>query len=359
MGSVSDRKPAQAATVGPAITAGTTQTQAGATVLVKDINEVTVSGTNGDGVQLPPASKGLRVTIINADAAQTIQVWPASGDDIDGGATNAVDSSAITSGDTRDYEAINSSSWYGVGAASTGDALTSNPLSQFASTTSAQLAGVISNETGSGVLVFATSPALVTPALGTPASGVMTNVSGTASSLTAGNVTTNANLTGHVTSTGNAAILGSFTIAQLNSAISDATAAILGANTFTGTQSFADNTGSRINLLDYGEVTNAIGGTGGSTQSIDLELGNSVSATVDTSANTFTFDNPTASDELCGFTLTLTNGGSQTVNWPASVDWAAATAPTLTAAGVDVLVFFTIDGGTIWNGFLAGADMSS
>ena len=86
--------------------------------------------------------------------------------------------------------------------------------------------------------------------------------------------------------------------------------------------------------------------------------GNSVSATVDTSANTFTFSNPTASDELCGFTLTLTNGGSQTVNWPASVDWAAATAPTLTAAGVDVLVFYTIDGGTTWYGFLAGAAMA-
>ncbi len=52
-----------------------------------------------------------------------------------------------------------------------GDALTSNPLSQFASTTSAQLAAVISNETGSGALVFATSPTLVTPVLGTPASG--------------------------------------------------------------------------------------------------------------------------------------------------------------------------------------------
>ena len=48
------------------------------------------------------------------------------------------------------------------------------------------------------------SPTLVTPALGTPASGVMTNVSGTAASLTAGNVTTNANSTGDVTSVGNA-----------------------------------------------------------------------------------------------------------------------------------------------------------
>lgn len=59
-----------------------------------------------------------------------------------------------------------------------GDALTSNPLSQFAATTSAQLAGVISDETGTGALVFANSPTLVTPALGTPASGTLTNCTG-------------------------------------------------------------------------------------------------------------------------------------------------------------------------------------
>lgn len=39
-----------------------------------------------------------------------------------------------------------------------GDALTTNPLSQFASTTSAQLAGVISNETGTGSVVFSDNP---------------------------------------------------------------------------------------------------------------------------------------------------------------------------------------------------------
>lgn len=52
-----------------------------------------------------------------------------------------------------------------------GDALTANPLSQFAPTTSAQLAGVISNETGSGLLPFATEPTLTSPTItkGTPA----------------------------------------------------------------------------------------------------------------------------------------------------------------------------------------------
>ena len=46
---------------------------------------------------------------------------------------------------------------YGVG-----DALTTNPLSQFAATTSSQLAGVISDETGTGSLVFGTSPTFTT-----------------------------------------------------------------------------------------------------------------------------------------------------------------------------------------------------
>jgi len=97
-----------------------------------------------------------------------------------------------------------------------------------------------------------TSPTLTTPALGTPASGVMTNVTGTAANLTAGTATTvvtNANLTGHVTSSGNATTLGSFTVAQLSSALSDAS--ISGNNT-------GDQTGSQIKSAYEGESdTNA------------------------------------------------------------------------------------------------------
>jgi len=65
-------------------------------------------------------------------------------------------------------------------------ALTTGTLDQFAATTSLQLKGNISDETGNGALVFATSPTLVAPALGTPASGVATNLTGTATGLTAG-----------------------------------------------------------------------------------------------------------------------------------------------------------------------------
>jgi hypothetical protein len=92
-----------------------------------------------------------------------------------------------------------------------------------ATPSSANLASAVTDETGTGSLVFATSPTLVTPALGTPSALVGTNITGTAAGLTAGTVTTNANLTGAVTSTGNATVLGSFSSANLAGALTDET----------------------------------------------------------------------------------------------------------------------------------------
>jgi hypothetical protein len=128
--------------------------------------------------------------------------------------------------------------------------------------------------------------------------------------------------------------------------------------TLTGELDFDDNLATKPMLKDYSELTNAIGATGGGTQDIDLTLGNVITATVDTSGNTFTFSNPIATDDCSSFTLVLTNGGSQTVTWPASVDWAGGSAPDLTSSGVDILAFLTVDGGGTWYGFPAGLDMS-
>lgn len=55
---------------------------------------------------------------------------------------------------------------------------TVDKLDVFAATSSAELATVISDETGSGLLVFGTSPVLITPALGTPSALVLTNATG-------------------------------------------------------------------------------------------------------------------------------------------------------------------------------------
>jgi len=77
-----------------------------------------------------------------------------------------------------------------------------------------------------------------------------------------------------------------------------------------------------------------------------------------TEATTFTFSNPPT--EACIWSLKIIQDSTaRAITWPNTVDWPAATAPTLTATnnGVDVFVFLTIDGGTIWYGFTAGQAM--
>jgi len=128
----------------------------------------------------------------------------------------------------RFYQPTNS--WYQINA----ETVYAAGIQTFLATpSSANLRAAMTDETGTGSLVFATSPTLVTPALGTPSALVGTNITGTAAGLTAGNVTTNANLTGALTSVGNATSLGSFTSANLASALTDETGT--GANVFANT----------------------------------------------------------------------------------------------------------------------------
>lgn len=74
----------------------------------------------------------------------------------------------------------------------TGLGLTSGTLAQFAATTSSQLAGVISDETGSGALVFATSPTLVTPNIGVATGTSFNSITGLSSTTPGSTVTTTA-----------------------------------------------------------------------------------------------------------------------------------------------------------------------
>jgi len=83
----------------------------------------------------------------------------------------------------------------------------------------------------------------------------------------------------------------------------------------------------------------------------DLQYGTTTGNT------TWTFSGAAAAGRVSSVTLELTNGGAFAQTWPASVDWAGGEAPTLTAAGVDVLTFITRNNGATWFGFLAGADM--
>jgi hypothetical protein len=141
----------------------------------------------------------------------------------------------------------------GGGGGGGGDALTANPLSQFAATTSAQLAGVMSDETGTGALVFATSPTLVTPALGTPSSGTLTNCTGLPFAAGVSSKPTTRSGYGITDAAANGAITGS--------GLTLATARLVGRTT-AGTGA-PEEISIGANLTLSGGVLSATGGGGG------------------------------------------------------------------------------------------------
>jgi len=97
-------------------------------------------------------------------------VTPALGTPASGVMTNVTGTAAgLTAGNTT------------TNANLTGAVTSVGNAASLGSFTSAQLATALTDETGTGANVFATSPTLVTPALGTPSSGVVTNLTGTAS----------------------------------------------------------------------------------------------------------------------------------------------------------------------------------
>ncbi len=206
---------------------------------------------------------------------------------------------------------------------------------------SANLLAALTTKTGTGSAVFNDSPTLVTPDLGTPSACVATNFTGTAAGLTAGTVTTNANLTGHITSSGNATVLGSFTLAQLSTAVSDAAIARTDAGQiFTGNQTFSDTvrcttlTTDTLQVVDQENLYNA--------SIASAALGSDVTWTIparsDTfaglKANTFTEDQ-TINGALNATAVTAGNAGvddgSLTIYTDAHSFYHSQTLGTLTA----------------------------
>lgn len=88
---------------------------------------------------------------------------------------------------------------------------------------------------------------------------------------------------------------------------------------------------------------------------IDLATGNLFTKTI-SGATTLTVSNVPTTGTAASFILELTNAGSAAITWFSGVKWAGGTAPTLTASGVDVLGFYTHNGGTTWRGFLLSKD---
>ena len=155
------------------------------------------------------------------------------------------------------------------------------------------------------------------------------------------------------TATFNSAVVMSSSVT--GTTVSFSGAATLGSTVVIGgATNLQDNNLQRPTLLDYCVKGSALGSVSAAA-TIDMTSANFFSATLG-GACTFAFTNPCSTGDFGGFVLELTNGGSDTVVWPAAVDFAGGTAPTLTAAGVDLLVFVTRDAGTTYHGMVASAD---
>jgi len=133
----------------------------------------------------------------------------------------------------------------------------------------------------------------------------------------------------------------------------------LSGGTLTGDVDADDNVISQAEIKDYSETV--VTADSGASYTIDLSTGNIFNLTLTTSCE-FTISNAPVSGKAGSATVILTqgSGGSKTITWTNTLKYAGRTAPTLTtdAGGVDVLQLFTIDGGTTWFCFVAGADVS-
>jgi hypothetical protein len=222
-----------------------------------------------------------------------------------------------------------------------------NNLGVFAATTSLQLLGVISDETGTGSLVFATSPVLVTPTLGVasatslavtgagaPAIGIYTSAANTldlsARSLQALSLTNPASSVNYFTMTGAATGI-SPTIAVASG--TDTNVGIIYATKGTGTHTFQTQSVTNFQVSGQASAVNYVsisaGATGTdpsiSTQGSDAARGLKL-YTSGTGGIIFQSDNTST-------TLFQMIRTASSVNFLTSTPGATGNGPTLAAAG--------------------------
>jgi hypothetical protein len=132
-----------------------------------------ISDETGTGVVVFSNTPTLVTPVLGAATATSINGLTISSST---GTLTIANGKTLTASNTLTFTGTDTSS-VAFGAGGT-VAYTANKLSVFAATTSSELAGVISDETGTGVVVFSNTPTLVTPVLGAATATSITATSG-------------------------------------------------------------------------------------------------------------------------------------------------------------------------------------
>jgi hypothetical protein len=201
-----------------------------------------------------------------------------------------------------------------------------------ATPTSANLISAVTDETGTGSLVFATSPTLVTPALGTPSSVTLTNGTGLP-------ISTGVSGLG----TGVATFLATPSSANLASAVTDETGS--GLLVFATTPTLTNPT-----VTNYVETLYAP--SAGS--AFTISLANGTIQEISLNANgTITLPSSVAGKS---FTIIVTYSGSYSLTWSGggTLKWAGGTTPTATSTSGKYDIFNFYQDGTNTYGSVYG-----
>lgn len=196
-----------------------------------------------------------------------------------------------------------------------------------ATPTTANFAAAVTGETGTGAVVFGTSPTLTTPALGTPSALVLTNATSLPCAATPA-------LTGDATTSAGSCATS---VVKVNGAAVPASAALL-----------ASNSSSQATAVTLGNNLVITSGALGTTQPINAQTGTTYTVLSTDAGKLITFNNASAT----AVTVPVATSGGFTSGF--SFDWqnlgagtVTFTPTTSTVNGASTLVGKTNEGGTV------------
>jgi hypothetical protein len=131
-------------------------------------------------------------------------------------------------------------------------------------------------------------------------------------------------------------------------------------NTLSGVQPYDVNT-AKTNVANTWTATQTMGAALRETKitmaanDINLSLGTVYTKTI-SGATSLTLSNIPSTGTVACFVLELTNGGSAAVTWWSGIKWTNGSPVVMTAAGTDIIGFYTHNAGSTWHGMLLSKD---